>query len=133
MLVLNIYARRAWLARAINKKYNQCVRLAHYAVKSGDQWPLGRAFTGVTNALSVYLGTLRIEGQSEVEAAYARSALQICKLSAWISATTGDESGIAMAVEVNAVVPLDLVQNPSQRLQRITENAVAGVIDIVLG
>jgi hypothetical protein len=98
MLVFNIYVRRASLARAINKKYNQCIRLAQYAAKSDDPWLLGRAFTAVTNAISVYLGTLLIEGQSEVQAAYARSALQICKLSAWISATTGDEGGIAMAV-----------------------------------
>jgi hypothetical protein len=106
MLLLNIYVRRAWLARAINKKYNQCVRLAQYAAKSDDPWLLGRALMGVTNALSVYLGTLRIEGQSETEHAYARSALQICKLAAWISAQTNDENGIGMAV-IGALVTVN--------------------------
>ncbi|MFP5235358.1 MAG: DUF4365 domain-containing protein [Acidobacteriota bacterium] len=114
MLMLNIYARRAWLARAINKKYNQCVRLAQYAAKSDDPWLLGRALTGVTNALSVYLGTLRIEGQQEVETPYARSALQICKLSAWISASTGDENGIGMAV-VAALVTVSSEETETYR------------------
>jgi hypothetical protein len=98
MLVLNIYARRAWLARAINKKYNQGVRLAQFAAKSNDLWLLGRSLTSVTNALGVYLGSLRIEGQSETASAYASNALQICKLAAWISAQTKDEGGIGMAI-----------------------------------
>ncbi|MGB7984710.1 MAG: DUF4365 domain-containing protein [Terracidiphilus sp.] len=106
MLLLNIYARRAWLARAIHNKYNQCVRLARYAAKSEDPWLLGRGLIGVTNALSVYLGILRIEEQSEVHDSFIRSSLQICKLSAWISAQTRDENGIGMAV-VGALITVN--------------------------
>jgi hypothetical protein len=98
MLVLNIYARRAWLARAINKKYNQGVRLARFAAQSDDPSLLGRALAYVATALGVYLISLRVEGQSETAGAYAKNALQICKLAAWISAQTGDEGGIGLAV-----------------------------------
>jgi hypothetical protein len=72
--------------------------LARYAAKSDDPWLLGRALTGVTNGLAVYLGTLRTDGQSETASAYAKNALEICKLAAWISAQTGDQGGIGMAV-----------------------------------
>lgn len=123
MLVLNIYARRAWLSMAINKKYNQCVRLARYAAKSEDPWLLGRALTGITNALSVYLGTLRIEEQRELEAAYAKSALQICELSAWISALTGDDNGIGMAV-VGALVTVNSEDTETYRWAKQTAESI---------
>jgi hypothetical protein len=123
MLVLNIYARRAWLAMAINKKYNQCVRLAQYAAKSDDPWLLGRALIGITNALSVYLGSLRIEGEPEIEGAYARSALQICKLSAWISTQTGDENGIGMAV-IGSLVTVGSEDTETYRWARQTAESI---------
>lgn len=123
MLVLNIYARRAWLARAINKKYNQCVRLARYAPKSHDTWLLGRAFPSVTNALSVYLGTLRVEEQSDVEAAYAKSALQICKLSAWLSTVAGDESAVGMAV-IAALITINSEDTETYRWAKQTAESI---------
>jgi hypothetical protein len=124
MLLLNTYARRAWLARAINKKYNQCVRLARYAAKSDDPWLLGRALTGVANGLSVYLGTLRIEGQSEAEGAYAKSALQICKLAASISAQAGDENGIGMAV-LGALVTVNSEDTETYKWAKQTAESIA--------
>jgi Domain of unknown function (DUF4365) len=123
MLRLSIYARRAWLARAINKKYNQCLRIARYATKSDDAWLLGRALIGVTNALSVYLGTLRTEGQAQVEGAYAKSALQICKLSAWIGALAGDENGIGMAV-VGALVTVSSEDTETYKWAKQTAESI---------
>jgi hypothetical protein len=125
MLVMNIYVRRALLAKAINRKYNQGVRLSRYAAKSDDPWLLGRALTGVTNALSVYLGTLRTEGQSKLEAAYAKSALQICKVAAWISAKTSDDNGIAMAV----VGSLITVSSENTETYRWAEQTVEVITD----
>ena len=124
MLVLNIYVRRAWLARAINRKYNQCVRLAKYAARSDDPWLLGRALTAVTNAISLYLGILRIEGRSEVEGAYARSVFQICKLAAWISAQTKDGNGIAMAV-VGALITVNSEDSETYKWAKRTAESIS--------
>jgi len=97
-LVWEIYARRAWLAKAITAKYNQCVRLARYAAKSNDPWVLGRALTNVTNALGTYVATLHVNGEAELESAFAQSALQISKLAAWASRASEDENGLALVV-----------------------------------
>ena len=97
-LVWSVYARRAWLARAIAAKYNQCVRLARYAAKSSDPWILGRALTNVIQALGTYVATLHVNGEAELESAFSQSALQISKLAAWASRATGDDNGLALAV-----------------------------------
>ena len=96
--VLGLYARRSVLARRIAKKYNQCVRLARYAANYPDRWVLGRALTNIAKAIAHYVSTLRSESNRDAETAFAHSALQICKLAAWISAETQDVNGIVMAV-----------------------------------
>jgi hypothetical protein len=98
MIALGVYSRRSVLAKSITSKYNQCVRLARYASNYPDRWVLGRALPEIVNALARYLATLRFEDNAETEVAFARSALQINKLAAWISKETYDETGIAMAV-----------------------------------
>jgi Domain of unknown function (DUF4365) len=98
MIVLDTYTRRSVLAKSITSKYNQCVRLARYASNYPDRWVLGRALPEIVNAAAHYLVTLRFEDNAETEVAFARSALQINKLAAWISKETHDEAGIAMAV-----------------------------------
>lgn len=97
-LVWRIYARRAWLAKAIGAKYNQCVRLARYAANSSDPWVLGRALTNVITALGTYVGTLYANREAELESEFSRSALEISKLAAWASRATGDENGLALVV-----------------------------------
>jgi len=97
-LVWKIYARRAWLAKNIAAKYNQCVRLARYAVNSSDPWVLGRALSNVITALGTYVGTLHANGEAELETAFSQSALQISKLAAWASRATEDENGFALVL-----------------------------------
>ena len=103
-LVMNVYARRAWLARAITAKYNQCVRLARYASKSSDPWMLGRALVNIIQALGSYVATLHVNGEAELESAFSRSALQISKLAAWASKATDDVNGLALAVLSSVLV-----------------------------
>jgi hypothetical protein len=103
-LVWQIYARRAWLARAITAKYNQCVRLARYAAKSSDPWILGRALTNVIQALGTYVATLHANGEAELESAFSQSALQISKVAAWASSATQDENGIALAALTSVLI-----------------------------
>lgn len=98
MMVLGLYGRRSALTRQIVAKYNRCLRLARYAATYRDRWVLGRALTNIVKAIGSYMVTLRAEGRTESEAAFALSAIQICKLAAWISGETGDGEGIVLAI-----------------------------------
>lgn len=98
LIALNLYVRRSALTRRIVSKYNQCVRLARYAAKYPDRWVLGRALIAVVNGIGAYLVTLGSEDKVEAEGAFAQSALQICKLAAWISTETADPNGVVLAI-----------------------------------
>ncbi len=98
MMVLGLYAQRSAITRRIISKYNQCIRLARYAANYPDRWMLGRALTKVCKSIGPYLATLRSEDKLEVEEKFARSALQISKLAAWISQETGDSTGVVLAI-----------------------------------
>ena len=77
MTALGLFARRSALTKRIVSKYNQCVRLARYALKYPDRWMLGRALSRISTALGPYLITLRAEKKLEMERMFARSALQV--------------------------------------------------------
>jgi hypothetical protein len=98
MAALDLYIRRSVLSKLISTKYNQCLRLAHYATTYPDRWSLGVAITEIANAIAPYLITLRAEGLYESEEALAQSALHFCQLAAWIGNETGDSNGILMAI-----------------------------------
>jgi len=98
MMALGLYARRAALTQRIVSKYNQCVRLARYTANYPDRWMLGRAIQRIVKAIAPYLPTLRADGYEESLKAFARSALQICKASAWICEETGDGDGVVLAI-----------------------------------
>jgi len=98
MMVLGLYARRSALTRQIVTKYNRCLRLVRYAANYRDRWVLGRALTNIVKAIPIFLTQLRSEELREYEIAFAGSALQICKLAAWISVETGDVEGIVLAI-----------------------------------
>jgi hypothetical protein len=98
MMVLGLYARRSALTRQIVTKYNRCLRLVRYAANYRDRWALGRALTNIVKAIPMFLTQLRSEELREYEIAFAGSALQICKLAAWISVETGDIEGIVLAI-----------------------------------
>jgi hypothetical protein len=98
MMALGLYARRSVLTKRIASKYNRCVRLARYAANYPDRWVLGRALTTIVNAVARYIITLRAEQNFEAEHAFAQSALQVCKLAAWIGEETVDPNAVVMAV-----------------------------------
>jgi hypothetical protein len=98
MIALDVYVRKADLTRRIVLKYNRCVRLARYAANYPDRWVLGRALPTIVNAIGQYLITLQTEGNFDSERAFARSALQISKLAAWICHETNDQEGIVLAI-----------------------------------
>ncbi len=98
MMALGLYARRAALTQRIVSKYNQCIRLARYTTNYPDRWMLGRAIQRIVKAIAPYIITLSAEGNEEAAKAFARSALQICKASAWICQETGDGDGVVLAI-----------------------------------
>lgn len=79
-------------------KYNQCLRLARYATNYADRWMLGRALSKIVNPIGKYLITLSSEQNFEAETAFARSALQICKVAARICEETGDAEGVVLSI-----------------------------------
>lgn len=95
---LGLYARKSALTSQIATKYNQCLRLARYAAQYPDRWMLGRALPRIVNPIGKYLITLHSEGNLLAEKSFAQSALQICKLAAWICHETGDSDGTVLAV-----------------------------------
>ena len=98
MTALHIYARRSVLTKQIVFKYNRCLRLARYATNYPDRWMLGRALGRIVKGAGHYLITLNAEANVETEKAFAQSALQICKVSAWICEETGDGEGVVLAI-----------------------------------
>jgi hypothetical protein len=98
LMILNLYARRTMLFRDVTRKYNQCVRLAQLAANYQERWALGRALTDIVKAVAFFIGTLRADGSTQTERRYAESALQICKLAAWISTESGDLDGTVVAI-----------------------------------
>jgi len=97
MMIVGIYAKKSANTKRIIAKYNQCVRLARYASTYRDRWMLSAALVRIVNSISRYIATLEYEGNIHVEA-YSRSALQICKLAAWIANEAGDLDRVVMAI-----------------------------------
>jgi Domain of unknown function (DUF4365) len=124
MMVLGLYARRSALAHRIAVKYNQCVRLARYAANYRDRWALSRALVGIAHAIAQYVATLGREGLLESQAAFSSSALQICKLAAWISTETQDSEGVIVAC-LGAILPGTTEDSDAVRWARQTANGLA--------
>lgn len=89
---------RGKVALEVVAKYRQCLRLAQYAANSGHRWMLGESLLRVVSAVSVFNSRLRGEGLVKSATAYTASALQLCRLAAWIADERGDEQGKSEAV-----------------------------------
>jgi hypothetical protein len=128
MMVIGIYARRSALTERIVSKYNRCVRLAQYAATYPDRWVIGRALTTIVNAIAPYLITLRSEKNFEAELAFAGSALQICKLAAWIGNETNDVNAVVMAI----MSALLTVQTQDSDAYRWADETARSLSDLVV-
>lgn len=128
MMALGLLARRAATMRQVFVKYNRCLRLARYTTNYRDRWALGRALTNVVKALGSFMTVLRAEKLSAYEVAFSRSALQVCKLAAWISAETGDTEGIVLAI----LAALMTVHSEDSEAYRWAQEAVSGIADQVV-
>lgn len=124
MMVLGLYARMSEVTRRISFKYNQCVRLARYAVNYRERWVLGRALTNIVNATGGYLVTLHSENRTEIAQAFATSALQICKVAARICDETGDAEGAVMAI-LSSLTTTHSIDSDAYRWAVQTANSLA--------
>lgn len=123
MLALGLYARRAALTKRIILKYNQGLRLARYATSYQDRWALGRALTRIVNAVGHYLITLHAENNFEMERTIGESALQLCKLAAWIADETGDREGVVLAI-ISALIISQSKESGAYRWAEQTANNI---------
>jgi len=125
MLALGLYARRSVVASRIVSEYNRCLRLARYAASYPDRWVLGRALTAIVRAIGHYLVTLRSENKLEAEQMFAKSALQVSKLAAWISEEAGDSEGVVLGI----LSALFIAHSTDSDAYRWTSQAAQGLID----
>jgi hypothetical protein len=124
MMVLSLYAKRVSLTKRIVAKYNQCIRLARYAKNYPDRWALGRALTRIVNAMGMYLILLNREGNVDMAQQFAKSALQICKLAAWISSETQDPQGIVLSI-ISSLLTIRSTESEAYRWASETANSLA--------
>ena len=98
LMIVNIYGRRSANTKLLAAKYRQCMRLVGYAANHPDRWVLGRAITNIVTAIGRYIVSVDSKNNPEAASALAQSALQICKLAAWIAMETGDGNALVMAL-----------------------------------
>lgn len=128
MMILGIYARRSANTKLLVAKYNQCLRLARYAADSPHRWALARALPRIVNAIGFYTTVLRGEENLGLQEGIAQSALQICKLVAWIASETGDLEAVVLAI----ISALMTVRSEDSDAYRWAEQAARSLPDVEL-
>jgi hypothetical protein len=124
-LALDLYTKRTIVTSQIIRKYNQCVRLAKIASTFPDRWILGRALSEIPKAVGPFLVIVRAEANSEIETAFQRSVIQICKLAVWISHETGDATGVLIAI----MSSLSAAQSRDSDVFRWASETANGLVD----
>ena len=112
-------------AQRIARKYNQCARLAGYAVNYPFRWALPQALLRIVYALLAFLIRLRTDGWSEAANAYRDRALQIIKLAAWLAADCGDVNTFEMSVATASM----LAEEPADEIAIWIRQAVPSITD----
>jgi hypothetical protein len=103
---------RARSAERIARKYNQCARLAGYAVNYPFRWALPQALLRIVYALMPFLIRLRNDDWKEAANAYRDRAFQIVKLAAWLAGDAGDEDCLGMAIATASI----LAEEPTEEI-----------------
>jgi len=98
---------RAQSSRHVVQKYNQCLRLAHYASISKVRWALSEPLTRIVRAISGFL--LRLKGENNIEMLIhcSSSALQVCRLAAWIAEQNRDDDCLYYSIVASLTISRD--------------------------
>lgn len=109
LMAPSVYAAHAISTLRVIAKYNQCLRLARYASGFRGRWILPRALARIVQSAAPFIGRIgrfrfaQIDGTASQ---FHSSALQICKLIAWIGEESGDQEAIALATSA-ALLPVN--------------------------
>ena len=99
---LQLSFQRAQTWRELALKYNHCLRLARYAVNSRYRWALPDALLRIVRAVALFIQRLDQEGFKAQAEKYSASALQLCRLTAWIALDNDDFDSVTGAA-LNAI------------------------------
>ena len=132
LMAVGVYAAHAISTQRVIAKYNQCLRLAKYASHFRGRWVLPHALVRIIESAATFISLIgrfkftKIEGAADQ---FHSTALQVCKLIAWIGEESGDEEAIALAASASllavnsqdteefkwAVRTLDRIKEPGVR------------------
>lgn len=85
---------RAALARRLERKYNQFVRLARYVAASPHRSALPLALLLIIEGVSILIARLESEGLIEAATSYRASTLQFCKFAAYLATESDDDDAL---------------------------------------
>jgi hypothetical protein len=131
LMALKSYADLAVSTQHLITKYNQCLRLASYVANFRGRWALSRALYKIVQSAASFIGRMGRMDAMELGGAapqFRSSALQICKLIAWIGEESEDQEAIALAAGA-ALLPVssqdtDEFRWAGQTLDRISDPEV---------
>jgi hypothetical protein len=109
LMAPSVYAAQAISTIRVIRKYNQCLRLARYASHFKGRWILPSALTRIPQSAGSFISRIGRLTLTEIDGSanqFRSSALQICKLVAWIGEESGDQEVIALATSA-ALLPVN--------------------------
>ena len=89
---------RAEIARHLTLKYRQFLRLVRFSERTTFQYVLPVAFLRIVDGAATLINRLEFEGFPEAASHIRDSVFEICKVSAAIAFSVGDEDSLARAV-----------------------------------
>jgi len=109
LMAPSVYAAHVVSTQRVIAKYNQCLRLARYASDFRGRWILPRALARIVQSAASFIsriGRLQFTETDGTASQFHSSALQVCKLMAWIGEESGDQEAIALATSA-ALLPVN--------------------------
>jgi len=109
LMAPSVYAAHVISTQRVIAKYNQCLRLARFASDFKGRWVLPVALARIVQSAGSFIGRIGRLRFTEIDGTASQfhsSALQICKLIAWIGEESGDPNAIALATNT-ALLPVN--------------------------
>lgn len=101
---LNRYIELNKSSQLVTRKYNQCIRLANYAAESRHSWALPTALLRIVEGAVSFTIKLRNQKDTADATAFAKAALDICRLAASIASANDDDDSLIKAVSCSLML-----------------------------
>jgi hypothetical protein len=98
---------RAEIGRRLTLKYRQFLRLVRFSERTSYQQVLPVAFLRIVDGAAILINRLEFEGFPEAASHIRNSVFEICKVSAAIASSVGDEDLLAKAVMSAGLISRD--------------------------